>query len=121
VVDDATWRVRYAHSHARIDGLVVYLRDLTLQTHAEDAASNTARKYRMLMEQASDGILVMEQRTRRLERANEAVRPYRIALSLGVACEHANDATSRDGLVAQADAALYADKRSRPADRQWQR
>ena len=55
------------------------------------------------------------------ERANEGERPYLIALSLGVACERANDATTLDGLVAQADAALYADKRSRPADRQWQR
>lgn len=59
--------------------------------------------------------------TWRLERANEAERPYLIALSLGVAGERANDATTLDGLVAQADAALYADKRSRPADRQWQR
>jgi diguanylate cyclase (GGDEF)-like protein/PAS domain S-box-containing protein len=48
-------------------GLVIYLRDLTLQKLAEDAASATARKYRMLMEQASDGILVLDRTTRCLE------------------------------------------------------
>src|SRR5690242_13535789 len=45
--------VIYAHSDRRT-GLVIYLRDLTLQKLAEDAASTTAGKYRMLMEQASD-------------------------------------------------------------------
>ena len=59
--------VVYAHPDARTGGLVIYLRDLTLQKLAEDSASNTARKYRMLMEQASDGILVMDRTTRCLE------------------------------------------------------
>lgn len=58
--------VVYAHSDAAT-GLVIYLRDLTLQKLAEDAASATARKYRMLMEQASDGILVLDRATRCLE------------------------------------------------------
>jgi PAS domain S-box-containing protein len=59
--------VIYVQPDARTGDLVVYLRDLTLQKLAEDAASDTARKYRMLMEQASDGILVMDQTTRCLE------------------------------------------------------
>jgi diguanylate cyclase (GGDEF)-like protein len=59
--------------------------------------------------------------TRRLERANDSNRPYVIALSLGAAFVRADDATTLDALIAQADAALYADKRSRPAQRQWQR
>jgi diguanylate cyclase (GGDEF)-like protein/PAS domain S-box-containing protein len=59
--------VIYAHPDARTGGLVIYLRDLTLQKLAEDAASTTARKYRMLMEQASDGILVMDRTTRCIE------------------------------------------------------
>jgi PAS domain-containing protein len=58
--------VVYAHSDAST-GLVIYLRDLTLQKLAEDAASATARKYRMLMEQASDGILVLDRATGCLE------------------------------------------------------
>jgi diguanylate cyclase (GGDEF)-like protein/PAS domain S-box-containing protein len=58
--------VIYAQPDRR-SGLVIYLRDLTLQKLAEDAASATARKYRMLMEQASDGILVMDRTTRCLE------------------------------------------------------
>ena len=58
--------VIYAHP-AQATGVVVYLRDLTLQKLAEDAASATARKYRMLMEQASDGILVLDRGTRCLE------------------------------------------------------
>src|SRR5688500_1765888 len=51
----------------RSAGVVIYLRDLTLQKLAEDAAAATARKYRMLMEQASDGILVLDRATRCLE------------------------------------------------------
>ena len=58
--------VVYAHPDAAA-GVVLYLRDLTLQKLAEDAASETARKYRMLMEQASDGILVLDRATRCLE------------------------------------------------------
>jgi diguanylate cyclase (GGDEF)-like protein/PAS domain S-box-containing protein len=59
--------------------------------------------------------------TRRLERANDVDRPYLIALSLGAAFVRADDATTLEGLIAQADAALYADKRSRPAERVWRR
>ncbi len=47
--------------------LAVYYRDLTLQKRAEDAARESARKYQMLMEQASDGIIVTDAGTRCLE------------------------------------------------------
>ena len=62
----ARYYVVYAQPAPR-SGLVIYLRDLTLQKLAEDAASATARKYRMVVEQASDGILVMDQNRRCLE------------------------------------------------------
>jgi diguanylate cyclase (GGDEF)-like protein/PAS domain S-box-containing protein len=58
--------VVYAHPD-RSNGIVIYLRDLTLQKLAEDAASATASKYRMVMEQASDGILVLDRTTRCIE------------------------------------------------------
>jgi diguanylate cyclase (GGDEF)-like protein/PAS domain S-box-containing protein len=59
--------------------------------------------------------------TWRLERANAGDRPYVIALSLGTAYVRAEEGTTLDGLIAQADAAMYAEKRSRPAERQWRR
>jgi GGDEF domain-containing protein len=59
--------------------------------------------------------------TRRLEQMNAADRSYLIALSLGTALVRADEQPTLAGLIAQADAGLYAEKHSRPAERRWRR
>ncbi len=63
---DGTYYVVFANPLAH-GYLAVYYRDLTIQKWAEDAARESARKYQMLMEQASDGIIVTDAATRCLE------------------------------------------------------
>lgn len=63
---DGRYYVVFANPLAE-EYLAIYYRDLTIQKWAEDAARESARKYQMLMEQASDGIIVTDPGTRCLE------------------------------------------------------
>ncbi|MEP6957809.1 MAG: PAS domain S-box protein [Nitrospirota bacterium] len=55
-----TDKVPYRDPHGNVIGVLVFAQDITERKHAEAALQESERQYRLLMEESSDGIVVLD-------------------------------------------------------------